>query len=98
MMTIVRERVSERYKVRLKMTRWRERMREEFDEHFAPLSLLRITAAFDPMSSWYSVGYGWSEPFDSQEWTSTWRLERATREPMVLADVQYREQTTSGTV
>ena len=29
----------------------REKMREEFDEHFVPLSLLRIMAAFDSMFS-----------------------------------------------
>ena len=44
----------------------RESEREEFDEHFAPLSLLRIMAAFDSMSSWYSAGNGWCEPFDSR--------------------------------
>ena len=32
------------YKVRRRMARWRER--EEFDELFAPLSLLRIVATF----------------------------------------------------
>ena len=40
------------------------REREEFDEHFPLLFLLRIMAAFDSKSSWYSAGYGWSEPFD----------------------------------
>ena len=50
------------------------REREEFDEHFAPLSLLRPVVAFDSMSSWYSAGYGWSEPCDGR----------------VLSVVQYR--------
>ena len=34
--------------------------------HLVHFSLLRIRNAFDSMSTWCSVGYGWSEPFDSK--------------------------------
>ena len=44
----------------------REDEREEFDEHFVTLSLLRIMASFDSMSSWYSAGSSWSDSFDSK--------------------------------
>ena len=40
----------------------RENEREEFEDLFAPLSLLRIMVAFDTVSSWYSIGYAWSDP------------------------------------
>ena len=44
----------------------RENEREEFDVYLVPFSLLRIRNASDSMSSWWSAGRGWSEPFDSK--------------------------------
>ena len=68
----------------------RENEKEESDELVALLSLLRILAAFDLMSPWYSAGQGGSEPFKRRKWASTWQLEGAVRGRMTVADVQCR--------